>query len=111
MSSVSVRSGGSRPYGARSASAAWAWQGESASFHWQEPVQAELLILYPAAGSALKGSAVINGSLQASFDLPAAGNPGQAVILPFHALLVESLELRLDSSGPLGEALLLGHQM
>ena len=90
------------------ASAGWIWQGESASFHWQEPVQAELLILYPAAGAMLKGSAVINGALQASFDLPADEKPGQAVILLFSETPVESLELRLDSPGALGEVMLLG---
>ena len=90
------------------ASAGWIWQGESASFHWQEPVKAELLILYPAAGAMLKGSAVINGALQASFDLPADGKPGQAVIMLFSETPVETLELRLDSPGALGEVMLLG---
>lgn len=90
------------------ASAAWAWEGESVSFRWQMPVHSELLILYPAAGTALKGTAVINDTLQASFDLPADGRPGQAAILPFCETSVEALELRLDSPCSLGEVQILG---
>ena len=91
------------------ASAAYVWQGGSVSYHWEEAVDADLLIIYPAPGQKLSGSVTFNGSLTASFDLSAGGKPGQAVILPFSPLSVSALELVI-TEGAAGEILLIGKE-
>ena len=93
---------------ANAASAAWAWQGKNAAYHWETPVAADLLIIYPAAGGALAGTVTVNNSLTASFELPAAGKPGQAVILPFEPLQITDLSVEFTEGSKAGEILLIG---
>ena len=93
---------------ASAASAAWAWQGKNAAYHWEAPVAADLLIIYPAAGEALTGTVTVNNSLTAAFELPAAGKPGQAVILPFEPLQITDLSVEFIEGSKAGEILLIG---
>ena len=90
------------------ASADWLWKGTHAAFTLAEPAAADLLMIYPAPGKGLSGTVTVNGSRTARFELPEGGKPGQALILPFEALTVETL--RLDFFGPAeaGEVLLIG---
>ncbi len=89
------------------ASEKWIWRGSEAGFTWQEAADADLLLIYPAPGEELKGTVTLNGSLDASFSLPAQGKPGQAVILPFERMDVHSLHLAVTCGG-VGEVLLIG---
>ena len=91
------------------ASAGYVWRGSAVTYRWDDPVAADLLVIYPAPGQALSGSVTFNGALTASFSLPDTGKPGQAVILPFEPLAVS--ELRVDfQSGAAGEILLIGKE-
>ncbi len=89
------------------ASEAYIWRGSSVSYRWDEPVSADLLIIYPAPGQALSGKVTFNGTLTASFSLPADGKPGQAVILPFKARTVSEMRVEFQT-GAAGEILLIG---
>ncbi len=85
----------------------WLWHGTCADFTWQEKVSADLLLIWPAPGQTLSGTVTFNGTLTASFDLPADAKPGQAVILPFETLDVTDLRLDITGGG-VGEVLLIG---
>ena len=89
------------------ASAAYIWQGGSVSYHWEEAVTADLLIVYPAPGQTLSGTVTFNGTLTASFSLEADGKPGQAMILPFDPLEVSEMQVDIRE-GAAGEILLIG---
>lgn len=89
-------------------SSAYAWTGEQASFLWETPVQADMLLLYPAEGSAVTGRAIINDMWTADFAQDTSAAPGQAVILPFEAMDITKLELLFDGESRIGEVMLLG---
>ena len=91
-----------------SASAAYVFAGSEAVFTWDTPVNADMLLIYPAQDAALCGQAVINGSLTADFAQDAGGKPGAAICLAFGQTNVSSLEIRLSGDGRMGEIMLLG---
>ena len=87
-------------------SAAYAFQGSEAAFTWDSPVNADMLLLYPALGESLSGQVILNESLTADFSLEAPYAPGQAVCLAFEPTAVQSL--RIVFNGKSGEVMLLG---
>jgi GH43 family beta-xylosidase len=91
------------------ASGAYVWRGTSVSYRWDEPADADLLMIYPAPGQALSGKVTFNGTLTAAFDLPAGGKPGQAVILPFEPMAVSEMRVEFQE-GAAGEILLIGKE-
>lgn len=86
-------------------SAAYVFQGETAVFTWQNPVTADLLLLYPALGAPVAGTVSIDGE-SLDFALSPA-LPGEALILPFESQAVSELRVTL-SEGRLGEVMLIG---
>ncbi len=90
------------------ASAAWIWRGTQAVFRWEEPVKADLLILYPAPGETIGGTLTVNSSLTAELSLAAGGKPGEALILAFEPMEITELSLDFAEECGLGEAVLIG---
>jgi len=92
------------------ASAAYVWTGETAAFAWDAPVTADMLLLYPAQGSAISGRVILNGEQTAEFAQGADAAPGQAVVLSFEPTEITRLELVFDGESRVGEIMLLGPQ-
>ena len=92
------------------ASSAYAWEGNSVAFTWADPVQADLLMIYPASGKAISGRVIVNGALTADFSLEVASDPGTAVVLAFVPLAVASLEITFDAPAYIGEIQLVGQE-
>ena len=90
------------------ASSAYAWEGESVTFSWTEPVQADMLMICPADGAAIAGTVTLNGALTADFAHEKAAQPGESVILPFEPLTVNTLTITFDAPARIGEILLIG---
>ena len=87
------------------ASAAYVWQGEEVHFTWAEPLMADMLLLWPALGDTIRGTALLD-SRELSFELSPA-LPGEAAILTFETTSITELTLHI-STGRLGEVQLLG---
>ena len=87
------------------ASEAYVWQGDKAHFTWTEPVMADMLLLWPALGETIRGTAVLDNR-ELPFELTPA-LPGEAAILTFETTSVSEITLHL-SMGRLGEVQLLG---
>ncbi len=86
-------------------SSAYAWQGGTARFSFDEPVPADTLMLYPAAGKRITGTAEI-GSQQYSFDFTPEV-PGESCLLALHESNIMMLKIELKQ-GALGEIMLIG---
>lgn len=89
------------------ASAAYAWKGAEAELVWDTPVDADMIVLYPAGG-ALSGRVVVNGAYEAPFTLGEDVQPGESAALYFEKTAVQSLRIELDAPGALGEVLVIG---
>ena len=87
------------------ASADYVWQGSEARFVWKEPVTADMLLLWPAPGEPLAGTATLDGR-ELSFALTPSA-PGEAVVLSFPSAPVSALDIQL-TSGRMGEVQLIG---
>ena len=87
------------------ASADYVWQGGEARFTWDAPVAADMLLLWPALGEKLAGTATVDG-VELPFELTPSA-PGEAVVLSFPPAAVSALDIRL-TTGRLGEAQLIG---
>jgi len=90
------------------ASSAYVFSGSEARFTWDIPVNADMLLIYPAQGAALSGQIVVNDSLTTDFALDAGAKPGTFVCLAFEPTHVSSLHIILSSEGRMGEIMLLG---
>ena len=89
------------------ASADYIPEVKSATFTWDAPVTADMLMIWPALGESIEGTATLDGQT-AAFCLEPA-KPGEAVILPFEAMEVTSMEIALER-GHIGEVMLVGAQ-
>ena len=89
-------------------SAAYVWRGTVFSVAWPKPVTADLLLIYPAYGEAISGTATINGTLALPFTLDAEQLPGAAVRLAFPAQAVSDLTVTFDGEATVGEIQLVG---
>ena len=90
------------------ASEAYTFTGSEASFTWDAPVSADMILIYPAQGSAISGKVVLNGTLEAPFQQGAGEKPGQSVCLAFAPTEISSLQIVLDGEQKLGEVMLVG---
>jgi len=90
------------------ASAAYAFSGSEAVFSWDTPVNADMLLIYPAQGTAISGQIVLDGSLTADFALDEGGKPGASVCLAFAPTDISSLKITFSSGASVGEIMLLG---
>ena len=90
------------------ASAAYVFTGSEAAFTWDAPVDADMLLIYPAQGAAISGEVTINGLLSAQFAQEADCTPGQAVCIAFEQTAVSSLKLTFEGEACVGEILLIG---
>ena len=90
------------------ASAAYVFDGSEARFSWDTPVNADMLLIYPAQDAAISGQIVINDSLTADFAMDADAKPGASVCLSFEPTSVSSLHIILSGEGRMGEIMLLG---
>ena len=87
------------------ASDAYVWPGDFTQLNWDTPVTADMLMLWPARGTAVSGTVSLNGC-----DYPftfSPSLPGEAFVLAFEPAEVLSLDIRLEK-GNLGEVLLVG---
>ena len=90
------------------ASAAYAFSGREVLFTWDAPVNADMLLIYPAQGAAITGQVIINDSLIADFTLEEGGKPGAAACLAFAPADISCLKIVWDGGAPIGEVMLLG---
>ena len=90
------------------ASAAYTFTGSEAIFTWDEPVAADMILIYPAQGEGISGQVIVNDSLTADFALEAGYAPGQSVCLAFDRMAVSSLKIVFSSESQVGEVMLIG---
>ena len=88
-----------------SSSEAYAWPGDHAQLTWDTPVNADMLMLWPACGASLAGTVSLNGCDYPFMYSPSL--PGEAFVLAFEPAQVSSLDIRLEE-GHLGEVMLVG---
>jgi hypothetical protein len=91
------------------ASAAYVYPGSEASFTWDAPVTADMLVIYPAMDAPISGKVTVNGSLTAEFSYtPIAKKPGGYALLSFAPTAITSLTVTVDNGAQLGEIQLIG---
>ena len=90
------------------ASAAYVFTGSQAVFTWDAPVEADMLLIYPALGESVSGQVILNDSLTADFALESGYKPGESVCLSFAPVKVSKLEIIFSSETAAGEIMLLG---
>ena len=91
------------------ASAAYVYPGSEASFTWDAPVTADMLVIYPAMDAPISGKVTVNGSLTAEFSYtPIAKKPGGYALLSFEPTAITSLTVTVDNGAQLGEIQLIG---
>ena len=86
-------------------SEAYVFAGTDAAFTWDAPVTADMLLIWPALGETISGTATIDGTACPFSLTPSL--PGEAVVLAFEPTSVSALELHFDE-GRAGEVLLAG---
>ncbi|MBQ4607951.1 MAG: family 43 glycosylhydrolase, partial [Clostridia bacterium] len=89
-------------------SAAYVFAEPEAVFTFDAPVSADMLLIYPAQDSAIRGKVILNDTLTADFAQDAGQKPGQAVCLSFDAVDVSSLRIVFDDGCRAGEVMLIG---
>lgn len=90
-------------------SAAYVFAGSEASFTWDSPVTADMLLIYPALDAAISGSVTINGSLTADFSYePEVKKPGGYALLTFEPTEITSLTVTVSNGAAMGEVMLVG---
>lgn len=90
------------------ASEAYTFSGSEAAFAWDAPVEADMLLIYPAQGRAISGQVTVNDTLTADFALEDGQKPGASVCLAFEPTEVSSLRIVFDGEASVGEVMLLG---
>ena len=90
------------------ASEAYTFTSSEASFSWDAPVTADMLLIYPAQGKAIAGQVIVNETLTADFSLDADQKPGAFVNLTFAPTEISSLRIVFDGEAAVGEVMLLG---
>lgn len=90
-------------------SAAYVYAGKEATFTWDAPVTADMLLVYPALDQAITGTVTINGTHTAEFSYsPEERKPGGYALLTFEPIEVASLSLTFDCAEGVGEVMLVG---
>lgn len=92
----------------REGSAAWVWHGKECTFTWPEGVNAEMLLIYPAAGQELSGKITVSGNMEAAFSMDPEAEPGAAVTLLLKPVEISTLRIVLDHESGIGEVMVLG---
>ncbi|MBQ9307986.1 MAG: hypothetical protein IJ229_08685, partial [Clostridia bacterium] len=85
-------------------SASYLWHGDNVTYTWESPVRASLLLLYPAPGDKITGTAVLDGE-RIPFDFT-SDTPGAFCRIPCPEIDFSTLTLTL-SRGALGEIMLI----
>jgi len=91
------------------ASAAYVYTGCEASFAWNTPVTADMLLVYSAFDQPISGKAAFSNGLTAEFSYtPDEKKPGGFACLSFEPIETSSLKLTFDCESGVGEVMLIG---
>ena len=90
-------------------SAAYVYTGSEASFTWDTPVTADMLLVYPALDQPVSGKATFSDGTTAEFSYtPDEAKPGGFACLSFEPIETVSLSLTFDCESGVGEVMLIG---
>ena len=92
-------------------SSAYVFTGSEASFTWDAPVTADMLLVYSAMDTAISGAVTINGSLTSEFSYtPEDKKPGGYALLTFEPTEITTLTVSAESGAQMSEIILIGER-
>ena len=90
-------------------SAAYVYPGSEASFTWDTPVTADMLLIYPALDAPISGQVTVNDSLTADFSYePEIKKPGGYALITFDPVQINTLKITVNPGAAMGEVMLIG---
>ena len=86
----------------------WIFEGDRAEFVWDEPVRADMLLIFPAPGESFTATVTFNGDTALEVIWEGSGLPGSSSYLAFKPMDVTSMTVSFEGTARIGEIMLVG---